>query len=265
MFKKVYGQDAPHRSPGPTLDCPPTTSLPLLHCAATLVSPPSKSPSPPTSTPFPSSPSSPASPSPHTSSNPSSPPSSALEVFASPPCNASSGAPFPFDPLPWVQYYGLASQQGEIDVDMALSTRFLCGAERGRTKGSRWAWMWYTRVSSQYTFISVWSTLIMCPGNGSWQGGYDRQLRRSQHPPSPQTTTIKTELIRTNTQTETTLRDLLVPPPARHQRTPGHRRPQGLATTLWVPYSPRSRNYIWDEGIHPRCCCCWLESELRLQ
>ena len=137
-------------------------AFPLLHCAATLVSPPPKSPSPPTSTPFPSSPSSPASPSPHTSSNPSSSPSSALEVFASPPCNASSGAPFQFDPLPWVQYYGLASQQGEIDADMALSTRFLCGAKRrGRTKGSRWAWMWYTRVSSQYAFISVWSTLIV--------------------------------------------------------------------------------------------------------
>jgi len=38
-------------------------------------------------------------------------------------------APFPFDPLLSVQYYSLASQQGEIEADMALSKWFLCGAE----------------------------------------------------------------------------------------------------------------------------------------
>src|ERR1700728_4077400 len=37
--------------------------------------------------------------------------------------------PFPFDPLLSVQYYSLASQQGESEADMALSKWFLCGAE----------------------------------------------------------------------------------------------------------------------------------------
>jgi TPR repeat protein len=37
--------------------------------------------------------------------------------------------PFPFDALLSVQYYSLASQQGEFDADMALSKWFLCGAE----------------------------------------------------------------------------------------------------------------------------------------
>lgn len=37
--------------------------------------------------------------------------------------------PFPFDALLSVQYYSLASQQGEIDADMALSKWFLCGSE----------------------------------------------------------------------------------------------------------------------------------------
>ncbi|THH03459.1 hypothetical protein EW145_g6235 [Phellinidium pouzarii] len=38
-------------------------------------------------------------------------------------------SPFPFDPLLSVQYYSLASQQGEAEADMALSKWFLCGAE----------------------------------------------------------------------------------------------------------------------------------------
>ena len=37
--------------------------------------------------------------------------------------------PFPFDALLSVQYYSQASQQGEIEADMALSKWFLCGAE----------------------------------------------------------------------------------------------------------------------------------------
>lgn len=37
--------------------------------------------------------------------------------------------PFPFDALLSVQYYSLASQQGEIEADMALSKWFLCGAD----------------------------------------------------------------------------------------------------------------------------------------
>ncbi|KZT18804.1 HCP-like protein [Neolentinus lepideus HHB14362 ss-1] len=37
--------------------------------------------------------------------------------------------PFPYDPLLSVQYYSLASQQGEVEADMALSKWFLCGAD----------------------------------------------------------------------------------------------------------------------------------------
>ncbi|KAI0346356.1 HCP-like protein [Trametopsis cervina] len=37
--------------------------------------------------------------------------------------------PFPFDALLSVQYYSLASQQGETEADMALSKWFLCGSE----------------------------------------------------------------------------------------------------------------------------------------
>lgn len=36
--------------------------------------------------------------------------------------------PFPFDALLSVQYYSLASQQGEVEADMALSKWFLCGS-----------------------------------------------------------------------------------------------------------------------------------------
>ncbi|KJA14221.1 hypothetical protein HYPSUDRAFT_150673, partial [Hypholoma sublateritium FD-334 SS-4] len=36
--------------------------------------------------------------------------------------------PFSFDPLLSVQYYSLASQQGEVEADMALSKWFLCGS-----------------------------------------------------------------------------------------------------------------------------------------
>ncbi|KAG6919399.1 hypothetical protein DXG01_006282 [Tephrocybe rancida] len=39
--------------------------------------------------------------------------------------------PFPFDPLLSVQYYSLASQQGEVEADMALSKWFLCGSGAG--------------------------------------------------------------------------------------------------------------------------------------
>ena len=39
--------------------------------------------------------------------------------------------PFLFDPLLSVQYYSLASQQGEVEADMALSKWFLCGSGEG--------------------------------------------------------------------------------------------------------------------------------------
>ncbi len=41
--------------------------------------------------------------------------------------------PFPFDPLLSVQYYSLASQQGEVEADMALSKWFLCGSGGGES------------------------------------------------------------------------------------------------------------------------------------
>ncbi|KAG5343090.1 hypothetical protein C0989_000080 [Termitomyces sp. Mn162] len=42
--------------------------------------------------------------------------------------------PFPFDPLLSVQYYSLASQQGEVEADMALSKWFLCGSGGGEVE-----------------------------------------------------------------------------------------------------------------------------------
>ncbi|KAI0630914.1 hypothetical protein C8Q77DRAFT_1159633 [Trametes polyzona] len=48
--------------------------------------------------------------------------------------------PFPFDALLSVQYYSLASQQGEIEADMALSKWFLCGAEGAFDKDEALAW-----------------------------------------------------------------------------------------------------------------------------
>lgn len=48
--------------------------------------------------------------------------------------------PFPFDALLSVQYYSLASQQGEIEADMALSKWFLCGSEGAFEKDEGLAW-----------------------------------------------------------------------------------------------------------------------------
>ncbi|TFK46747.1 HCP-like protein [Heliocybe sulcata] len=48
--------------------------------------------------------------------------------------------PFPYDPLLSVQYYSLASQQGEAEADMALSKWFLCGAEGCFDKDESLAW-----------------------------------------------------------------------------------------------------------------------------
>ncbi|KAH9915623.1 uncharacterized protein B0H18DRAFT_1096908 [Fomitopsis serialis] len=49
-------------------------------------------------------------------------------------------APFPFDALLSVQYYSLASQQGEVEADMALSKWFLCGAEGAFERDEGLAW-----------------------------------------------------------------------------------------------------------------------------
>ncbi|TCD60032.1 hypothetical protein EIP91_010853, partial [Steccherinum ochraceum] len=48
--------------------------------------------------------------------------------------------PFPFDALLSVQYYSLASQQGEVEADMALSKWFLCGADGSFEKDEHLAW-----------------------------------------------------------------------------------------------------------------------------
>ncbi|KAH9833110.1 uncharacterized protein C8Q71DRAFT_774181 [Rhodofomes roseus] len=48
--------------------------------------------------------------------------------------------PFPFDALLSVQYYSLASQQGEDEADMALSKWFLCGAEGAFERDEGLAW-----------------------------------------------------------------------------------------------------------------------------
>ncbi|KZT64644.1 HCP-like protein [Daedalea quercina L-15889] len=48
--------------------------------------------------------------------------------------------PFPFDALLSVQYYSLASQQGEVEADMALSKWFLCGAEGAFERDEGLAW-----------------------------------------------------------------------------------------------------------------------------
>ncbi|CCL98738.1 uncharacterized protein FIBRA_00743 [Fibroporia radiculosa] len=48
--------------------------------------------------------------------------------------------PFPFDALLSVQYYSLASQQGEVEADMALSKWFLCGAEGAFERDEALAW-----------------------------------------------------------------------------------------------------------------------------
>ncbi|KAF9524188.1 hypothetical protein CPB83DRAFT_861764 [Crepidotus variabilis] len=45
--------------------------------------------------------------------------------------------PFPFDPLLSVQYYSLASQQGEAEADMALSKWFLCGSGGAAANGTK--------------------------------------------------------------------------------------------------------------------------------
>lgn len=51
-----------------------------------------------------------------------------------------ASTPFPFDALLSVQYYSLASQQGETEADMALSKWFLCGSEGAFEKDEGLAW-----------------------------------------------------------------------------------------------------------------------------
>ncbi|THH18598.1 hypothetical protein EW146_g2404, partial [Bondarzewia mesenterica] len=55
--------------------------------------------------------------------------------------------PFPFDALLSVQYYSLASQQGKIKVDMALSKWFLCGAEGSFDKDEALAFMFAEKAA----------------------------------------------------------------------------------------------------------------------
>lgn len=57
--------------------------------------------------------------------------------------------PFPFDALLSVQYYSLASQQGEIEADMALSKWFLCGAEGAFEKDEGLAWTFAEKAAKK--------------------------------------------------------------------------------------------------------------------
>ena len=58
-------------------------------------------------------------------------------------------APFPLDTLLSVQYYSLASQQGEVEADMALSKWFLCGAEGVFDKDENLAFMFAEKVAGK--------------------------------------------------------------------------------------------------------------------
>ncbi|KAH7886822.1 HCP-like protein [Phlebopus sp. FC_14] len=57
--------------------------------------------------------------------------------------------PFPFDALLSVQYYSLASQQGEVEADMALSKWFLCGAEGAFDKDESLAYTFAEKASKK--------------------------------------------------------------------------------------------------------------------
>lgn len=57
--------------------------------------------------------------------------------------------PFPFDALLSVQYYSLASQQGEIEADMALSKWFLCGSEGAFEKDEGLAWTFAEKAAKK--------------------------------------------------------------------------------------------------------------------
>lgn len=57
--------------------------------------------------------------------------------------------PFPFDALLSVQYYSLASQQGEIEADMALSKWFLCGSEGAFDKDEGLAWTFAEKAAKK--------------------------------------------------------------------------------------------------------------------
>lgn len=57
--------------------------------------------------------------------------------------------PFEFDPLLSVEWYSKASQQGEIEADMALSKWFLCGAEGAFEKDEGLAWVFAERAAKK--------------------------------------------------------------------------------------------------------------------
>ncbi|KAL4245194.1 Chitin Synthase Regulator [Abortiporus biennis] len=64
-------------------------------------------------------------------------------------CYEFATPPFPFDALLSVQYYSLASQQGEIEADMALSKWFLCGAEGAFEKDEGLAWTFADKAAKK--------------------------------------------------------------------------------------------------------------------
>ncbi|KAG9313607.1 HCP-like protein [Chiua virens] len=127
--------------------------------------------------------------------------------------------PFPFDALLSVQYYSLASQQSEVEADMALSKWFLCGAEGAFEKDENLAFtfaekaarkglpsaefamgyykevgvggpkdieaarMWYQSVSACFGDVGTW--LMSASGVRSWELGCHRALAALSQP-SPQ-------------------------------------------------------------------------------
>ncbi|KAJ7588155.1 HCP-like protein [Mycena floridula] len=62
---------------------------------------------------------------------------------------ATPSPPFDFDPLLSVEWYSKASQQGEVEADMALSKWFLCGAEGAFDKDENLAWVFAERAAGK--------------------------------------------------------------------------------------------------------------------
>ena len=92
--------------------------------------------------------------------------------------------------------------------------------------------MWYTQVSSQCAFISVWSTLIV-----SSRQRIMAMDHGNANLPTPQVAIIKTTQPDQNGARTSS---------CHHHRAAGH----GLATKPWVPCGPCSRNYIRGEDVH---------------
>lgn len=132
--------------------------------------------------------------------------------------------PFPFDALLSVQYYSLASQQGEIEADMALSKWFLCGSEGAFEKDEGLAWTFAEKAARKglpsaefamgyYAEVGVGGPKDIESARRWYQKAADhgnedaRERLRVLSQPSPQAisraehdTLTETKLVRTRTQ-----------------------------------------------------------------